>query len=206
MRQPFLKEVTNVKINPSNVDIITSAVNPEHYPETGLKEIALSGRSNVGKSSFINAMCGRKGVARTSSKPGKTITLNFYNADNKFVFVDVPGYGYAKQSKSEREKWGGMIEGYLKERPTLTCVVQLVDLRHPPTADDISMYDFLKYYELPVIIVATKADKIARGKIQKHISIIKRELEMETEDQIFPFSSLDKRNLPEIMTALQKFV
>ena len=192
-----------MKINPSNVDIITSAVSPEHYPETGLKEIALSGRSNVGKSSFINAMCGRKGVARTSSKPGKTITLNFYNADNKFVFV-VPGYGYAKQSKSEREKWGGMIEGYLTERKTLTCVVQLVDLRHPPTADDISMYDFLKYYELPVIIVATKADKIARGKIQKHISIIKKDLEMEA--QIFPFSSLDKRNLPEIMTALQKFV
>ena len=195
-----------MKINPSNVDIIISAVSKEQYPETGLKEVALSGRSNVGKSSFINAICGRKGVARTSSKPGKTITLNFYNADNKFVFVDVPGYGYAKQSKSEREKWGAMIEGYLTKRESLSCVVQLVDLRHPPTQDDIMMYDFLKYYELPVIVVATKSDKVPRTKIQKHINVIKRDLEMESEDQIIPFSSVDKQKLPEIMTALENFI
>ena len=195
-----------MKINPSNVDIIISAVSKEQYPETGLKEVALSGRSNVGKSSFINAICGRKGVARISSKPGKTITLNFYNADNKFVFVDVPGYGYAKQSKTEREKWGAMIEGYLTKRESLSCVVQLVDLRHPPTQDDIMMYDFLKYYELPVIVVATKSDKVPRTKIQKHINVIKRDLEMESEDQIIPFSSVDKKKLPEIMTALENFI
>ncbi|CAD2077118.1 ribosome biogenesis GTP-binding protein YihA/YsxC [Jeotgalicoccus meleagridis] len=195
-----------MKINPSNVDIIISAVSKEQYPETGLKEVALSGRSNVGKSSFINAICGRKGVARISSKPGKTITLNFYNADNKFVFVDVPGYGYAKQSKTEREKWGAMIEGYLTKRESLSCVVQLVDLRHPPTQDDIMMYDFLKYYELPVIVVATKSDKVPRTKIQKHINVIKRDLEMESEDQIIPFSSVDKQKLPEIMTALENFI
>ena len=195
-----------MKINPSNVDIIISAVSKEQYPETGLKEVALSGRSNVGKSSFINAICGRKGVARISSKPGKTITLNFYNADNKFVFVDVPGYGYAKQSKTEREKWGAMIEGYLTKRESLSCVVQLVDLRHPPTQDDIMMYDFLKYYDLPVIVVATKSDKVPRTKIQKHINVIKRDLEMESEDQIIPFSSVDKQKLPEIMTALENFI
>ena len=195
-----------MKINPSNVDIIISAVSKEQYPETGLKEVALSGRSNVGKSSFINAICCRKGVARISSKPGKTITLNFYNADNKFVFVDVPGYGYAKQSKTEREKWGAMIEGYLTKRESLSCVVQLVDLRHPPTQDDIMMYDFLKYYELPVIVVATKSDKVPRTKIQKHINVIKRDLEMESEDQIIPFSSVDKQKLPEIMTALENFI
>ena len=195
-----------MKINPSNVDIIISAVSKEQYPETGLKEVALSGRSNVGKSSFINAICGRKGVARISSKPGKTITLNFYNADNKFVFVDVPGYGYAKQSKTEREKWGAMIEGYLTKRESLSCVVQLVDLRHPPTQDDIMMYDFLKYYELPVIVVATKSDKVPRTKIKKHINVIKRDLEMESEDQIIPFSSVDKQKLPEIMTALENFI
>ena len=195
-----------MKINPSNVDIIISAVSKEQYPETGLKEVALSGRSNVGKSSFINAICGRKGVARISSKPGKTITLNFYNADNKFVFVDVPGYGYAKQSKTEREKWGAMIEGYLTKRESLSCVVQLVDLRHPPTQDDIMMYDFLKYYELPVIVVATKSDKVPRTKIQKHINVIKRDLEMESEDQIIPFSSVDKQILREIMTALENFI
>lgn len=202
----FFKGSEHVKINPNNVDIIISAVSQEQYPETGLKEIALSGRSNVGKSSFINAICGRKGVARISSKPGKTITLNFYNADNKFVFVDVPGYGYAKQSKTEREKWGGMIEGYLKNRETLSCVVQLIDLRHPPTKDDITMYDFLKYFELPVIIVGTKSDKIARSRVQKHVSVIRRDLQMEPEDMIIPFSSVDKQKLPEIMTALQKFV
>ena len=195
-----------MKINPSNVDIIISAVSKEQYPETGLKEVALSGRSNVGKSSFINAICGRKGVARISSKPGKTITLNFYNADNKFVFVDVPGYGYAKQSKTEREKWGAMIEGYLTKRESLSCVVQLVDLRHPPTQDDIMMYDFLKYYELPVIVVATKSDKVPRTKIQKHINVIKRDLEMESEDQIIPFSSVDKQKVPEIKTGLENFI
>lgn len=195
-----------MKINPANVDIIISAVSKEQYPETGLKEIALSGRSNVGKSSFINAICGRKNVARTSSKPGKTITLNFYNADNKFVFVDVPGYGYAKQSKKEREKWGGMIEEYLTERENLSCVVQLIDLRHPPTQDDILMYDFLKHYELPVVIVATKSDKIAKSRLQKHIKIIKEDLELEDGDTIIPFSSVNKEKLPEIMTSLENFI
>lgn len=195
-----------MKINPANVDIIISAVSKEQYPETGLKEIALSGRSNVGKSSFINAICGRKNVARTSSKPGKTITLNFYNADNKFVFVDVPGYGYAKQSKKEREKWGGMIEEYLTERENLSCVVQLIDLRHPPTQDDILMYDFLKHYELPVVIVATKSDKIAKSRLQKHIKIIKDDLELEDGDTIIPFSSVNKEKLPEIMTSLENFI
>lgn len=195
-----------MKINPANVDIIISAVSKEQYPETGLKEIALSGRSNVGKSSFINAICGRKNVARTSSKPGKTITLNFYNADNKFVFVDVPGYGYAKQSKKEREKWGGMIEEYLTERENLSCVVQLIDLRHPPTQDDILMYDFLKHYELPVVIVATKSDKIAKSRMQKHIKIIKEDLELEDGDTIIPFSSVNKEKLPEIMTSLENFI
>lgn len=195
-----------MKINPANVDIIISAVSKEQYPETGLKEIALSGRSNVGKSSFINAICGRKNVARTSSKPGKTITLNFYNADNKFVFVDVPGYGYAKQSKKEREKWGGMIEEYLTERENLSCVVQLIDLRHPPTQDDILMYDFLKHYELPVVIVATKSDKIAKSRMQKHIKIIKEDLELVDGDTIIPFSSVNKEKLPEIMTSLENFI
>ncbi|MCK1977026.1 ribosome biogenesis GTP-binding protein YihA/YsxC [Jeotgalicoccus huakuii] len=195
-----------MKINPANVDIIISAVSKAQYPETGLKEIALSGRSNVGKSSFINAICGRKNVARTSSKPGKTITLNFYNADNKFVFVDVPGYGYAKQSKKEREKWGGMIEEYLTERENLSCVVQLIDLRHPPTQDDILMYDFLKHYELPVVIVATKSDKIAKSRLQKHIKIIKEDLELEDGDTIIPFSSVNKEKLPEIMTSLENFI
>lgn len=193
----FLK-VRIMKINPNKVDIIISAVSKEQYPETGLSEISLAGRSNVGKSSFINAVCGRKGVARISSKPGKTITLNFYDVDNQFVFVDVPGYGYAKQSKKEREKWGAMIESYLTGRKEMKACIQLIDLRHPPTQDDIQMYDFLKYYEIPVIIIATKSDKIAKSKIEKHVGVIQKNLQLEPEDVIIPFSSVTKHNLDRV--------
>lgn len=193
-----------MKINPNNVDIIISAVSKEQYPATGLSEIALAGRSNVGKSSFINAVCGRKGVARISSKPGKTITLNFYDVDNQFVFVDVPGYGYAKQSKKEREKWGEMIESYLTSRKEMKACVQLIDLRHPPTKDDIQMYNFLKYYEIPVIVVATKSDKIAKSRIEKHVGIIRLDLQLEPEDTIIPFSSVTKSNLERIYDEIAK--
>src|SRR5699024_9654182 len=145
-----------MKINPGSVDILISAVSPDQYPETGLSEIALSGRSNVGKSSFINAEAVRKHIDRTSSEPVTTQTLNFYDMVSKFVFVDVPGYGYAKESKKAREKWGAMIEAYIPEREALKAVIQLIDLRHKPTEDDILMYDFLKYYEIPVIVICTK--------------------------------------------------
>ncbi|HIW12897.1 MAG TPA: ribosome biogenesis GTP-binding protein YihA/YsxC [Candidatus Salinicoccus stercoripullorum] len=191
-----------MKINPGNVDILISAVGPDQYPETGLAEIALSGRSNVGKSSFINAVAGRKNIARTSSKPGKTQTLNFYDMDAKFVFVDVPGYGYAKESKKAREKWGAMIEAYITEREALKAVIQLIDLRHKPTEDDILMYDFLKYYEIPVIVICTKMDKIPKSKVQKHLKIIKEGIEFESEDTIIPFSSTDKKNLPLVIQTI----
>ncbi|HEO6940146.1 TPA: YihA family ribosome biogenesis GTP-binding protein, partial [Streptococcus agalactiae] len=150
-------------LNTHNASILLSAANKSHYPQDDLPEVALAGRSNVGKSSFINTLLGRKNLARTSSKPGKTQLLNFYNIDDKLRFVDVPGYGYAKVSKTERAKWGKMIEEYLVTRDNLRVVVSLVDFRHDPSADDIQMYEFLKYYEIPVIIVATKADKIPRG-------------------------------------------
>ena len=153
-----------------------------------LSEVALSGRSNVGKSSFINSMIGRKNMARTSQQPGKTQTLNFYNIDNQLVFVDVPGYGYAKVSKKQREAFGKMIEQYITERDSLKLVIQLVDLRHNPTEDDILMYNFLKYYELPTLVIATKEDKIAKGKVQKHLDNIQQKLEMEPEDQIISLS------------------
>ncbi|MFZ8102334.1 ribosome biogenesis GTP-binding protein YihA/YsxC, partial [Staphylococcus arlettae] len=151
-----------MNINPNEIEILISAVKSEQYPETGLSEVALSGRSNVGKSSFINSMIGRKNMARTSQQPGKTQTLNFYNIDNQLVFVDVPGYGYAKVSKKQREAFGKMIEQYITERDSLKLVIQLVDLRHNPTEDDILMYNFLKYYELPTLVIATKEDKIAK--------------------------------------------
>src|SRR5574339_602513 len=141
-------------------DIVISAVKREQYPDTTIPEFALAGRSNVGKSSFINKMLNRRGLARISSKPGKTQTLNFYLINEILHFVDVPGYGYAKVSKSERAAWGKMIETYFTSREQLKAVVLIVDLRHPPTADDVMMYGFLKHYGIPCIIIATKADKI----------------------------------------------
>ena len=151
-------------LNTHNASILLSAANQSHYPKDDLPEVALAGRSNVGKSSFINTLLGRKNLARTSSKPGKTQLLNFYNIDDKLRFVDVPGYGYAKVSKKERAKWGKMIEEYLVTRDNLRVVVSLVDFRHEPSSDDIQIYEFLKYSDISVIVVATKADKVPRGK------------------------------------------
>ncbi len=166
-----------------------SAVRPEQYPEGDLPEFALAGRSNVGKSSFINKMIGRKSMARISSKPGKTQTLNFYKIEETLYYVDVPGYGFAKVSKKEREAWGKMIETYITSRDQLKAVLLIVDLRHPPTNDDVMMYGFLKHYEIPCIIVATKADKIPKGKWQKHLKITRDTLKMEEGDECVLFSS-----------------
>lgn len=179
-------------LNTHNASILLSAANKSHYPKDDLPEVALAGRSNVGKSSFINTLLDRKKLARTSSKPGKTQLLNFYNIDDKLRFVDVPGYGYAKVSKAERAKWGKMIEEYLVTRDNLRVVVSLVDLRHEPTADDVQMYDFLKYYEIPVIIVATKADKVPRGKWNKQEALIKKKLNFDSQDSFIVFSSETK--------------
>jgi GTP-binding protein len=170
-------------------EIVISAVKPDQYPDTLLPEFALAGRSNVGKSSFINKMLNRKGLARISSKPGKTQTLNFYLINEILHFVDVPGYGYAKVSKTERAAWGRMIETYFTTREQLKAAVLIVDLRHPPTADDRMMYDFLKHYQIPCVIIATKADKIPKGKWQKHLKVTKETLELEKTDHIVVFSS-----------------
>jgi GTP-binding protein len=170
-------------------EIIISAVKPDQYPDTDIPEFALAGRSNVGKSSFINKMLNRKGLARISSKPGKTQTLNFYLINEILHFVDVPGYGYAKVSKKEREAWGKMIETYITTREQLRAVVMIVDLRHPPSVDDRTMYDFLKHYEIPCVVIATKADKIPKGKWQKHLKITKETLDLDKNDQIILFSS-----------------
>lgn len=172
-----------------NVEMVISAVRPEQYPEDGLPEFALAGRSNVGKSSFINRMIGRKALARISSKPGKTQTLNFYKIEEQLFFVDVPGYGYAKVSKSERAAWGKMIEKYFTGRDLLKAVVLIVDLRHSPTNDDCMMYDFLKHYNIPCIVIATKCDKIPKGKWDKHKKIVKETLQMDKEDPLIVFSS-----------------
>jgi GTP-binding protein len=187
-------------------DIVISAVKPEQYPETALPEFALAGRSNVGKSSFINKMLNRKGLARISSKPGKTQTLNFYLINEILHFVDVPGYGYAKVSKTERAAWGKMIETYLTRREQLRAVVLIVDLRHPPSQDDIMMYDFLKHYEIPCIVIATKADKIPKGKWQKYLKVTKETLDLDPNDQIIVFSSETGEGKDKAWSVLQSYM
>ena len=186
-----------------NAEIVISAVSPKQYPETDLPEIALAGRSNVGKSSFINTLIDRKNLARTSGKPGKTQTLNFYLIENALHFVDVPGYGYAKVSKTERAKWGEMIETYITSRKQLRAVVSLVDIRHDPSKEDIQMYEFLKYDNIHVIVVATKADKIPRGKWNKHTSAIKKKLDFDPEDTFILFSSETKKGKEEAWAAIE---
>lgn len=195
-----------MKVNPNKIELLISAVKPEQYPETGLSEVALSGRSNVGKSTFINSMIGRKNMARTSAQPGKTQTLNFYDIDSQLIFVDVPGYGYAKVSKKKREEFGKMIEAYLTQRESLKVVVQLVDIRHKPTEDDVLMYDYLKHFEIPTLIVLTKEDKIKRGQVQKQLAMVKRELELEEGDQIISYSSIKGNKQQQIWDAIESYL
>lgn len=190
----------------TNAEIVISAVSPKQYPEDRLPEIALAGRSNVGKSSFINNLINRKNLARTSSKPGKTQTLNFYRLNDRFYFVDVPGYGYAKVSKKEREKWGRMMETYFEERDTLKAVVLITDVRHEPTAADVQMYDFLKYYELPILVVATKLDKVPKNKRTSHLKRTRETLEMEPEDDLLPFSAETGDGKEEAWGILRKYL
>ena len=173
----------------TNAEFTSSAVGPNQYPTDQKVEIALSGRSNVGKSSFINRLIQRKSLARTSSKPGKTQTLNFYHINDLFYFVDVPGYGYAKVSKKEREKWGKMIEEYITTRENLELVLILVDFRHEPSTEDVQMREFLEYYEIPYRIIMTKCDKIPRGKWNKHVSQIRKAFGKPPEELFLTFSS-----------------
>lgn len=173
----------------SNAELLISAASERQFPKKDLPEIALAGRSNVGKSSFINTLLQRKKLAHTSSRPGKTRTLNFYEVDETVILVDVPGYGYAKVSKKEKAQWGQLIEHYLTTRKQLRGVVQIVDLRHPPTREDVQMYDYLKYFELPVIIVATKADKLSKNKLPKHVKQVREVLGVEKEDPVIMFSA-----------------
>ncbi|RAV06346.1 ribosome biogenesis GTP-binding protein YihA/YsxC [Paenibacillus sp. YN15] len=186
-----------------NAEFIISAVSPAQYPLDALPEIALAGRSNVGKSSLINRMINRKNLARTSSQPGKTQTLNYYRINNLLYFVDLPGYGYAKVSKTRREEWGKFIEGYLTGREELKLLIHLIDLRHPPTAGDIAMYEWSKHIGLNVCVVGTKADKISKGHWQKHAKIIKDGLGFDPRDSFVVFSSetgLGREQLWEIIS------
>ena len=175
-----------------NVDLTISAVRPDQYPKTNYPEVALVGRSNVGKSSLTNGLINRRNFAHTSRQPGKTQTLNFYAVEDQLYFVDVPGYGYAKVSKKERERFGQMIEQYLTQRDQLRGAILLVDGRHAPTADDVSMYQWLQYYHIPTLVVATKIDKVKGNTWNRQESLIKKTLGLTASDQLVLFSAVNK--------------
>lgn len=187
-------------------DIETVAVKPEQYPVANVPEIAFAGRSNVGKSSLLNLLTNRKNLARISGSPGKTRTINFYRINDAFRIVDLPGYGYAKISKSQSEGWGEMIERYLEARPTLLKVVQLVDIRHAPSVQDVQMYEYLKHFGLDGIVVATKADKVSSNEKQKNLSVIRKTLGLSADDRIIPISALKKTGYEELLNELEKLI
>ncbi len=190
-----------MQINIVNEPII--AIRQSQYPTDNLKEFLLVGRSNVGKSSFINTLIERKNFARTSSKPGKTQTLNFYLVNESFYLVDVPGYGYASVAKDKQKKFGLMIEEYLKTRTNLAHVFMLVDYRHKPTEDDILMYEFLKYYNLDITIIATKYDKVSKNKKEKQTKLIKDTLKC-NDDELITFSTITKKGRNEVLDIIEK--
>lgn len=190
----------------NNVFLAAVGVKLSQYPDDGLPEIAFVGKSNVGKSTLINAMIRRKSLARTSSQPGKTRTINFYNVEEKLYFVDLPGYGYAKAPKTEIEKWGKVIEEYLNKRSTLKSIVMLVDIRHEPGKNDILMYEWLKHYGYDIIIAATKSDKIKRSQLQKQISTIRKCFQLQKDEILIPFSGETKDGVKELWEILDKFI
>ncbi len=187
-------------------DIEAVAVKPSQYPPDNLKEIAFAGRSNVGKSSLLNLITGRKKLAKVSGSPGKTRTINFYLINDAFRIVDLPGYGYAKVSKSVSQDWGAMMEKYLQGRENLIKVIQLVDIRHQPSKQDVEMYEYLRYYGLDGIVVATKADKVSRNQIPKQIKQIRQTLGLGKEDIVIPVSALKRTGYEELLDVIEELL
>lgn len=193
-----------MKIN--SVDLTISAVRRSQYPTDNKPEFLLVGRSNVGKSSFINTLINRKNYARTSATPGKTQTINFYLVNEKFYLVDAPGYGFANLNKNKKKKFGLMMEDYLTNRENLAQVFMLIDFRHKPTEDDIMMYNFLKYYKLPVTIIATKCDKVGITKQQAQRNMILNELELVVGDDFVVFSNVTKEGKSDIHEKIERII
>ena len=186
-----------------NSEYAVSAVREDQYPKDELPELAMAGRSNVGKSSLINTFVNRKNLARTSSQPGKTQTLNFYRVNDEFYLVDVPGYGYARVSQKKRQEFGEMIQDYLETRANLEGILILVDGRHEPTKDDIAMYQYAQYLNIPILVVATKIDKVKRNQRNKSIAGIKKAMNLRPEDELLTFSSVDKTHLDKLSTWIE---
>lgn len=187
-------------------DIETVAVKPSQYPPENLKEIAFAGRSNVGKSSLLNLLTGRKKLAKVSGNPGKTRTINFFLINDEFRIVDLPGYGYAKVSKSVSESWGYMMETYIENRPNLVKIVQLVDIRHEPSKQDVQMYGYLKHFGLDGIVVATKADKVSRNRIPGQVKLIRQTLGLNKDDRVIPVSALKKTGHEELLDVIEELL
>ncbi|AFV03648.1 MULTISPECIES: ribosome biogenesis GTP-binding protein YihA/YsxC [unclassified Dehalobacter] len=187
-------------------EFMISAVKPQQYPEGTRPELAVSGRSNVGKSSLINKLVNRKGLAKVGKTPGKTQTINFFNINDEWYLVDLPGYGYAKVSQETRMQWGKMMQTYFRLRENLKGVIQLVDIRHQPTEEDRMMLEMLKVNNIPVLVVATKADKIARGQRPKYLKIIAESFKMSDWKTIIPFSSEDGTGLQELNQAMDDII
>ncbi len=187
-----------------NLEVI--ATRRSQYPDEGKPEFLLVGRSNVGKSSFINSVVGRKNIAHTSAKPGKTQTLNFYNVNDAFYLIDVPGYGYAATDKKTQAKFGMMIEEYLEKREQLKRVFMLIDFRMKPTEDDLLMYNFLKYYNLPVTVIATKADKVGGSKKAKNLKMILDTLDLVIGDDLIVFSAVNKLGVKDVHKKIEDLV
>ena len=179
------------------------AARKNQYPEDSLKEIAFAGRSNVGKSSLLNLLTNRKNLARVSGSPGKTRTINFYRINDSFRIVDLPGYGNAKVSKSVTESWGSMMETYFQSRQGLVKVIQLVDIRHAPSRQDVEMYQYLRHYGLDGLVVATKADKVSRNEMQKCIRQIRGTLNLSQEDRVIPVSSLKRTGQEDLLSEME---
>lgn len=189
-----------------NPEFKISAVSPKQYPQDSLPEIVLVGKSNVGKSSFINTMVNRKRLARTSSEPGKTRQINFYNMDNKFYFVDLPGYGYSKMSKQEQAKVGSFIEEYLKKSNNIALIVFLIDIRHEPTENDRLMYRYIIDSERPCIVIANKADKIAVTKVDKQVENLQNALNPLKDLTFIPFSSERRIYTEKAWEEIEKYI
>ena len=182
------------------------SVKKSQYPEDCMAEIAFAGRSNVGKSSLLNLLTGRKSLARVSGSPGKTRTINFYRINDEFRIVDLPGYGYAKVSKSVTENWGDMMEEYFQNRNGLRKVVQLVDIRHAPSAQDVQMYQYLRHYGLDGLVVATKADKVSRNELAKCLKVIGQSLKLGPDDLIIPVSALKHSGHDRLLEEIEKIL
>ncbi|HHW48334.1 MAG TPA: YihA family ribosome biogenesis GTP-binding protein [Clostridiaceae bacterium] len=191
-------------MNTNNAKFEVSAVKPEQYPISNLPEVAFVGRSNVGKSSTINTLLNRKNLARVGRTPGKTREINFYNIDNKIFFVDLPGYGYAKVSKSKKSSWGEIIDTYLYTRYQLKLILMLVDIRHTPTDDDKIMYEWIRSCNLPHFIIACKADKISRSQVNGRLQDIKSTLNLDDKIAVIPFSSETRQGRDEVWGRIVK--